>query len=68
VHEACRTGGFGGEIAAVIADQGFASLKAPIKRVTGPDTPVPFSPALEGEFIVNADQSKAAVRRCCEND
>jgi pyruvate dehydrogenase E1 component beta subunit len=62
VHEACLTGGFGGEIAAVIADQGFASLKAPIKRVAGPDTPVPFSPALESEFIVNAEKIKAAVR------
>jgi acetoin:2,6-dichlorophenolindophenol oxidoreductase subunit beta len=62
VHEACLTGGFGGEIAAVIADQGFASLKAPIKRVAGPDTPVPFSPALESEFIVNAEKIKAAVK------
>ena len=62
VHEACLTGGFGGEIAAVIADEGFASLKAPIKRVCGPDTPVPFSPALESEFIVNAEKIQAAVR------
>jgi len=62
VHEACLTGGFGGEIAAVIAEEGFASLKAPVKRVAGPDTPVPFSPALEGEFIVNADKIKAAVK------
>jgi acetoin:2,6-dichlorophenolindophenol oxidoreductase subunit beta len=62
VHEACLTGGFGGEIAAVIADQGFASLKAPVKRVAGPDTPVPFSPALEAEFIVNADKIVAAVK------
>ncbi len=62
VHEACLTGGFGGEIAALIADQGFASLKAPVKRVAGPDTPVPFSPALESEFIVNADKIKAAVK------
>ena len=62
MHEACLTGGFGGEIAAVIADEGFGSLKAPIKRVAGPDTPVPFSPALESEFIVNAEKIKAAVR------
>jgi pyruvate dehydrogenase E1 component beta subunit len=62
VHEACLTGGFGGEIAAVIADQGFGSLKAPIKRVAGPDTPVPFSPVLEAEFIVNADKIVAAVK------
>ena len=62
VHEACQTGGFGGEIAAVIADRGFASLKAPVKRVCGPDTPVPFSPALESEFIVNAEKIKATVK------
>lgn len=62
VHEACQTGGFGGEIAAVIADQGFGSLKAPVKRVAGPDTPVPFSPALEAAFIVNADKITAAVK------
>jgi acetoin:2,6-dichlorophenolindophenol oxidoreductase subunit beta len=62
VHEACLTGGFGGEIAAVIADEGFASLKAPVKRVAGPDTPVPFSPALEQEFIVNKDKIQAAVK------
>ena len=62
VHEACLTGGFGGEVAAIIADEGFGSLRAPIKRVAGPDTPVPFSPALESEFIVNAEKIKAAVR------
>jgi pyruvate dehydrogenase E1 component beta subunit len=62
VHEACLTGGFGGEVAAVIADEGFASLKAPVKRVAGPDTPVPFSPALETEFIVYKDEITAAVK------
>ena len=68
VHEACRTGGFGGEIAAVIADEGFGSLKAPVKRVAGPDTPVPFSPALESEFIVNAAKIEAAVRTLIGGD
>jgi acetoin:2,6-dichlorophenolindophenol oxidoreductase subunit beta len=62
VHEACQTGGFGGEIAAVVADEGFSSLKAPVKRVCGPDTPVPFSPALEAEFIVDAAKIQAAAR------
>jgi acetoin:2,6-dichlorophenolindophenol oxidoreductase subunit beta len=61
-HEACQTGGFGGEIAAVIAEEGFASLKAPIKRVCGPDTPVPFSPALEAGFMVDAAKIEAATR------
>jgi len=47
VHEACQTGGFGGEVAAVVADEGFSHLKAPVRRVAGKDVPVPFSPPLE---------------------
>ncbi|MBN2242680.1 MAG: alpha-ketoacid dehydrogenase subunit beta [Acidobacteria bacterium] len=62
VHEACLTGGFGGEIAAIAAGEGFDLLDAPIVRVAGPDTPVPFSPALEAEFLVNAPRIIAAVR------
>lgn len=61
VHEAVRTGGFGGEVAALIADQGFDFLDAPIKRVTAPDTPVPFSPPLEQEFIPSASKIVAAA-------
>jgi len=62
VHESCLTGGFGGEIAAIVASEGFDLLDAPIVRVAGPDTPVPFSPALEAEFIVKAPKIVAAVR------
>ena len=47
LHEAPRTGGFGGEIAAVIAEQAFAHLDAPVTRVGSTDTPVPFSRRLE---------------------
>ena len=47
LHEAPLTGGFGGEIAAMIAERAFASLDAPVIRVGGPDTPVPFAPGLE---------------------
>jgi len=42
VHEACRTGGFGGEIAARVAEAAHADLKAPLKRVTAPDVIVPY--------------------------
>jgi 2-oxoisovalerate dehydrogenase E1 component len=47
LHEAPQTGGFGGEIAAVIAEQAFAHLDAPVTRVGSTDTPVPFSRRLE---------------------
>jgi acetoin:2,6-dichlorophenolindophenol oxidoreductase subunit beta len=62
VHEAVRTGGFAGEIAALIADEGFDFLNAPIKRVTAPDTPVPFSPVLEQAYLPNEGNIVAAVK------
>jgi 2-oxoisovalerate dehydrogenase E1 component len=46
-HEAALTGGFGGEIAATVADEAFAWLDAPVKRVGGLDAPIPFAPTLE---------------------
>ncbi|HRV97914.1 MAG TPA: alpha-ketoacid dehydrogenase subunit beta [Aminobacteriaceae bacterium] len=62
VHEACRTGGFGGEIAAIIADEAFDSLNAPVKRVTAPDTPVPFNARLEQLYIPSAEKVVATVK------
>ncbi|MEW6472565.1 MAG: dehydrogenase E1 component subunit alpha/beta [Actinomycetota bacterium] len=47
LHEAPQTGGFGGEVAAVIGEQAFAHLDAPVVRVGSTDTPVPFSRRLE---------------------
>jgi pyruvate/2-oxoglutarate/acetoin dehydrogenase E1 component len=47
VHEACKRGGFGAELAAVIAEKAIDSLDGPIFRVAGADTPVPFAPILE---------------------
>ncbi len=46
VHEDLRTGGFGAEIAAVIADEAFLDLDAPVARVTMPDIPSPHHPKL----------------------
>ncbi len=61
VHEAVKTSGFGAEVAAIVADEGFDLLDAPIKRVTAPDTPVPFSPVLEAAFVPDAAKIRAAV-------
>jgi len=49
------------EIAAVVAERGFRDLKAPIRRVTAPHTPVPFSPILENAYIPSAKAVEAAV-------
>jgi len=51
VHEACRKGGFGAEIAATVQEDAFDSLKKPIRRVGAPFVPVPFGPNLEKCFV-----------------
>ncbi len=55
LHEDTRTGGFGGEIAATIAEEAFEDLDAPVRRLAAPDTPVPFSPVLEKAYIHQVD-------------
>ena len=65
VHEAARTGGFGAEIAALIADRGLTSLLAPIARVTGYDTVVPL-PRLEQHYMPSVERIAAAARRVCQ--
>jgi pyruvate dehydrogenase E1 component beta subunit len=62
LHEATRTGGFAGEVAAVVMEEAFESLKAPLRRVTGPDIPVPASPPLERFYIPDAEQVVTAVK------
>jgi 2-oxoisovalerate dehydrogenase E1 component beta subunit len=61
VHEATRTGGIGGEIAAVVAESAFDRLDGPVMRVTAPDTPVPFSVPLENAFFPDVDRIAAAA-------
>ncbi len=61
VHEAARTNGVGAEIAAEIAEHGLFSLHAPVKRVTGFDTVMPY-PILEKKYLPNADRISKAVR------
>jgi len=61
VYEACRTGGFGAEIAALIGEKAFDYLDAPIRRVASLDSPVPFNPRQEQYVLVNPEKIKAAV-------
>jgi pyruvate/2-oxoglutarate/acetoin dehydrogenase E1 component len=62
LHEDTHTGGFGAEIAATIAEEAFESLDAPPRRITAPDTPVPFSPPLEHAFIPQIEDVVAGLR------
>lgn len=61
VHEACRTGGFGAELAARIQDELFDELEAPVKRVGGKDVPIPFSPSMEDFVLPNIDDVVTAA-------
>jgi 2-oxoisovalerate dehydrogenase E1 component beta subunit len=65
VHEAARTGGFGAEMAALIAERGLTSLLAPVARVTGYDTVMPL-PRLEQHYIPSVSRIVAATRKVCE--
>ena len=51
LHEDCMTGGIGGEIVALISENCFSYLDAPVKRVASLDTPVPFAGDLEQQFL-----------------
>ena len=63
VHEAVKTGGLGGEIAASIAESdAFYYLDAPIIRLAAEDVPVPFSPVLEKGVLPNEEKICEAVR------
>jgi pyruvate/2-oxoglutarate/acetoin dehydrogenase E1 component len=61
-HEAQLTGGFGGEIAARVADGAFAWLDAPIKRIAAKDCFPPYAPSLEAAILPSQDDVTAAFR------
>ena len=63
LHEASRTGGIGGEIAATIAEEAFEWLDAPVVRVASIDTPVPYSPPLEEYYLPQVKDIMDAARR-----
>jgi len=65
-HEAIRRGGVGGDIAAMVAEQAFESLRAPIIRVAGLNTPVPFNLALEKATVPQVADIVAGVRSVME--
>jgi 2-oxoisovalerate dehydrogenase E1 component beta subunit len=65
VHEAAHTGGFGAEIAAVIAERGLPSLLAPVARVTGYDTVIPMA-RLEQYYMPSVGRIVTAARKACQ--
>jgi pyruvate/2-oxoglutarate/acetoin dehydrogenase E1 component len=61
-HEATQSCGVGGEVAARISEHAFEDLDAPVRRLTTPDVPIPFSPPLEQHVLPQLDDMKEACR------
>lgn len=59
-HEATRSCGVGAEVSALIAEEAFEHLDAPVRRLTAPDVPIPFSPPLEQAVLPQLDDMKEA--------
>ncbi|MER3409006.1 MAG: alpha-ketoacid dehydrogenase subunit beta [Thermoleophilia bacterium] len=66
LHEDTHTGGFGAEIAATIAEEAFEHLDAPVRRITAPDSPVPFSPPLEKAFIPQVEDVARGIQELAQ--
>jgi pyruvate/2-oxoglutarate/acetoin dehydrogenase E1 component len=67
VHEACRTGGYGGELAAVIAgSEAFDYLDAPIVRLAGRDIPIPYNRTLEYHTVPQVENIVEAARQLAQ--
>ena len=62
LHEDSRTGGIGESLAAVIQEEAFEHLDAPIRVVGALDTPAPYSPSLEQAFLAGEDLVLRAAR------
>jgi 2-oxoisovalerate dehydrogenase E1 component beta subunit len=62
VHEDSRTGGIGESVAAIIQEEAFESLDAPIRILGALDTPVPYAPPLEERFLVGEEEILRAAR------
>ncbi|HXH06608.1 MAG TPA: transketolase C-terminal domain-containing protein, partial [Vicinamibacterales bacterium] len=66
VHEDTRTGGIGESLAAIIQEEAFEWLDAPVRILGALDTPVPYSPPLEEAFLPSEDDIERAARRLVE--
>jgi pyruvate/2-oxoglutarate/acetoin dehydrogenase E1 component len=60
-HEATRSCGVGAEVAALVAAEAFEDLDAPVRRLTAPDVPIPFSPPLEQAVLPQPGDMKEAL-------
>jgi 2-oxoisovalerate dehydrogenase E1 component beta subunit len=63
LHESSLTGGIGGELSAIIAEEAFEWLDAPVIRVASIDSPVPFAPQMEDYFLPSLDEITQAARK-----
>jgi pyruvate/2-oxoglutarate/acetoin dehydrogenase E1 component len=66
LYEARRTGGIGGELAAIIAEEAFEYLDAPIMRIASVDAPVPYAPPLEAAFLPSVEKVVAGAKKLVE--
>ncbi|MCC2671303.1 MAG: bfmBAB 1 [Armatimonadetes bacterium] len=66
VEEDNRSHGWGAEIAAMVAEEAFYYLDAPVKRVSAPDVPPPFAPVMEAAYVPSVERVVAAVRSLFE--
>ena len=64
VHEAARSCGFGAELLAAVQERAFLRLEAPLRRVTGLDTPFPYT--LEDHYLPSADRILFELREVIE--
>jgi len=62
VHEAVQVGGFGAEVAAVVAEACFGKLHTPVRRLGAPRVPVPYSPPLEAQLALTVEKVEGAMR------
>jgi 2-oxoisovalerate dehydrogenase E1 component beta subunit len=63
LHEDTKTGGIAGEVAAIVNEECFDALDAPIVRIASADSPVPFSPSLEEAFLPKVEDVVREARR-----